>query len=67
MPRADTLTLVHHDDRRTTYTDVTYRLHRDAVRVWTAGGETLHTDILMTQAYRRRVAGPGHPADGDHR
>jgi len=52
MPHADTLTVVHHDDTRTEYTDVTYRLHRDEIRVWTADGEQLHADVLMTQAYR---------------
>jgi DNA-binding CsgD family transcriptional regulator/DNA-binding XRE family transcriptional regulator len=31
MPRADTPTVVHHDDPRTTHTDVTYQLHRDEI------------------------------------
>lgn len=53
MPHADTLTVVHHDDTRTTYTEIiTYQLHRGGVRIWTAAGETLHTDILMTHAYQ---------------
>jgi hypothetical protein len=51
MPHADTLTVIHHDDTRTDYTDADYQLHRDGVRIWTADGETVHTDILMTHAY----------------
>jgi hypothetical protein len=53
MPRADTLTVVHHDDTETTYTEITgYQLHRDGVRIFTPDGETVHTDVLMTHAYR---------------
>ncbi|SNY72919.1 hypothetical protein [Paractinoplanes atraurantiacus] len=52
MPYADILTVIHHDDARTDYTDARYQLHRGGVRVWTTDGETVHTDVLMTQAYR---------------
>ncbi len=41
------------------YTDARYQLHRGAVRIWTADGETVHTDVLMTQAYRQRTDGEG--------
>ena len=57
MPHADTLTVIHHDDTRTRYTDVAYRLHRDGIRIWTTDGETVHTDVLMTHAYRQRTDG----------
>ncbi|WP_433732542.1 hypothetical protein ACQP2Y_46690 (plasmid) [Actinoplanes sp. CA-051413] len=57
MPHADTLTVIHDDDTRTTYTDARYQLHRGGVRIWTADGETVHTDVLMTQAYRQRTDG----------
>jgi hypothetical protein len=55
MPHADTLTVIHHDDTRTRYRDARYQLHRDGVRIWTDDGETVHTDVLMTQAYRQRT------------
>jgi hypothetical protein len=57
MPHADTLTVIHHDDTRTDYTDVRYQLHRDGIRIWTTDGENVHTDVLMTQAYRQRTDG----------
>jgi hypothetical protein len=56
MPHADTLTVIHHDDTRTQYADARYQLHRDGIRIWTTDGETVHTDVLMTQAYRQRTA-----------
>jgi hypothetical protein len=56
MLHADTLTVVHHDDTRTRYIDVRYELHRDGIRIWSEDGELAITDILMTQAYRRREA-----------
>ena len=56
MPHADTLTVVHHDDTRTSYTDVRYQLHRDGIRIWSSDGEHAITDILMTHAYRQRQA-----------
>ena len=59
MPHADTLTVVHHDDTRTRYTDVRYQLVRDGIRIWSDEGEHALTDILMTHAYRQREAGDG--------
>jgi hypothetical protein len=56
MPHADTLTVVHHDDTRTSFTDVRYQLHRDGVRIWSSEGEHAITDILMTHAYRQQGA-----------
>ena len=56
MPRADTLDVVHHDDSRTRFKDVRYQLHRDGIRIWSAEGEHVVTDVLMTQAYHRREA-----------
>jgi len=56
MPHTDTLTVVHHDDTRTRYSDVRYELHRDGIRIWSADGEHTITDILMTHAYRQRPA-----------
>lgn len=57
MPYATTLTVIHHDDSRTCYRDARYQLHRDGIRIWTGAGETVHTDVLMTQAYRQRTDG----------
>jgi hypothetical protein len=54
MPHADTLTVIHHDDSRTRFSDVRYQLHRDGIRIWSADGEQLVTDVLMTHAYRQR-------------
>ena len=54
MPHADTLTVVHHDDTRTRFKGVRYQLHRDGIRIWSADGEHLVTDVLMTEAYRHR-------------
>ncbi|WP_067501052.1 hypothetical protein [Actinoplanes sp. TFC3] len=40
MPmHADELTVVHHDDTVSRFTDVTYMLSREGLRVVTAGGE----------------------------
>ena len=61
MPHADTLTVIHHDDTRTTYTGVTYRLLRDEIHVFSTGGQHTHTDVLMTQAYRHSTTLPGCP------
>ena len=55
MPHADTLTVIHHDDTTSRYTDVVYQLHREGIRIWTLDEETLHTDVLMTQAYRAQT------------
>lgn len=57
MHYADTLTVVHHDDSRTSYTDVRYVLDRNGIRVFSASGEDVFTDVLTTHAYRRRDAG----------
>jgi len=70
MPYATTLTVIHHDDTRTRYREVRYQLHRDGVRIFTADGEHLHTDILMTQAEhlgseRAMAPDPGEPAEDD--
>jgi hypothetical protein len=56
MPHADTLTVVHHDDTRTRYTDVRYQLVRGGIRIWSDEGEHAFEDILMTHAYRQREA-----------
>jgi hypothetical protein len=56
MPHADTLTVVHHDDTSTRFTDVRYQLVRDGIRIWSDEGEHALTDILMTHAYRQREA-----------
>ena len=55
MPHADTLTVVHHDDTRTRFTDVRYQLLRDGIKIWSADGEHAITDILMTHAYRHQA------------
>ena len=39
MLRADELTIVHHDDTVSYFTDVTYTLGRDGLRVLTATGD----------------------------
>ncbi|GGQ62630.1 hypothetical protein [Couchioplanes azureus] len=53
MMRADELTVVHHDDTVSTFTDVTYMLSRDGLRVLTANGDEKALpsfDILTTHA-----------------
>ena len=55
MQRADELTVVHHDDSVSRFTDVTYTLSRDGLRLVTAGGsERLipRHDVLTTHARR---------------
>jgi len=37
--RADELTVVHHDDTVSRFTDVTYSRSRAGLSVWTAGGD----------------------------
>jgi hypothetical protein len=54
MHYADTLTVVHHDDTHTRYTDVRYVLDRHGIRVFSEAGEQAFTDVLTTHAYRRR-------------
>lgn len=56
MQHADHLTVVHHDDTQTRYTDVRYVLHRDGIRVFSESGEHDFNDVLTTHAYRRREA-----------
>jgi hypothetical protein len=58
MQRADELTIVHHDDTVSRFTDVTYTLGREGLRVVTAGGERWFPrhDVLTTQARRRAAA-----------
>ncbi|MEU7904652.1 hypothetical protein [Actinoplanes sp. NPDC049118] len=59
MLRADELTVVHHDDTVSHFTDVTYTLTRDGLRVLTATGDEqafTRFDILTTHA---RLAHPG--------
>ena len=56
MQRADELTVVHHDDTVSRFTDVTYTLGREGLRVVTATGDEkafpLH-DVLTTQAFAK--------------
>jgi hypothetical protein len=52
MLRADELTVVHHDDTVSRFTDVTYTLGREGLRVLTATGDEKafpRHDILTTQ------------------
>lgn len=56
MQHADTLTVVHHDDTRTEFTDVRYTLDRHGVRVFTAHGEVVFTEVLTIHVTRRRDA-----------
>lgn len=56
MLRADELTVVHHDDTVSRFTDVTYTLGRDGLRVITAGGDEMafpYHDVLTTHALSR--------------
>ncbi|AGL18465.1 hypothetical protein [Actinoplanes sp. N902-109] len=57
MPmHADELTVVHHDDTKSHFTDVTYTLSREGLRVVTAAGdETAFAghDVLTVHAHRR--------------
>jgi hypothetical protein len=56
MQRADELTVVHHDDTVSRFTDVTYTLSRDGLRLVTsAGSERLFPphDVLTTHARKR--------------
>jgi hypothetical protein len=53
MLRADELTVVHHDDTVSRFTDVTYTLSRDGLRVVTAAGSERHFprhEMLTTHA-----------------
>jgi hypothetical protein len=63
MLRADELTVVHHDDTVSRFTDVTYTLDRDGLRVWSAAGdekafachEILTTHVRLAHQRRRRL------------
>jgi hypothetical protein len=55
MLRADELTIVHHDDTVSHFTDVTYTLSRDGLRVLTATGDEKAFpghEVLTTHAVR---------------
>ena len=54
LQHADRLTVVHHDDTQTLYTDVRYALDRDGVRIRTAHGDVAFTDVLTVHAFRRK-------------
>jgi hypothetical protein len=59
MLRADELTVVHHDDTVSRFTDVSYLLSSEGLRVLTAGGrERLipRHDVLTTFARRSSAA-----------
>jgi hypothetical protein len=59
MQRADELTVVHHDDTVSRFTDVRYTLTRDGLRLITAAGsERLFPshEVLTTQASLRAEA-----------
>ena len=56
MQRADELTVVHHDDTVSRFTDVRYTLNRDGLWLVTAGGAERHfarNDVLTTHVRRR--------------
>jgi hypothetical protein len=55
MQRADELTVVHHDDTVSRFTDVRYTLSRDGLRLVTSGGNERHFprhEVLTTHARR---------------
>jgi len=62
MQHADELTIVHHDDTVSRFTDVTYTLTRDGLRLLTATGDEKAFpghDVLTTHvrlAHRRLAA-----------
>jgi hypothetical protein len=56
MLRADELTVVHHDDTVSRFTDVTYTIGREGVRVVTATGDEKafpQHDVLTTVTLTR--------------
>ena len=58
MLRADELTVVHHDDTVSRFTDVTYTIGREGLRVITATGDEKafpQHDVLTTVALTRPV------------
>ncbi|MEV4350874.1 hypothetical protein AB0J83_40985 [Actinoplanes sp. NPDC049596] len=58
MISADELTVVHHDDTVSRFTDVRYMLNRDGLRLVTAGGVERHfaSNEVLTTHVRRRAA-----------
>jgi len=69
MLRADELTVIHHDDTVSHFTDVRYTLGRDGLRVVTAAGDEKafpRHDVLTTHALARaaREARTAHPWRG---
>jgi hypothetical protein len=57
MQRADELTVVHHDDTVSRFTDVTYTLTRQGLRVVTATGaeQAFRCDEVLTTHARRKA------------
>ena len=56
MLRADELTVVHHDDTVSRFTDVEYTIGRDQIRVISATGDELmfpRHEVLTTHAVAR--------------
>jgi hypothetical protein len=56
MLKADELTVVHHDDTVSRFTDVTYTIGAAGLRVITASGDEKafpRHDVLTTHAYAR--------------
>ena len=56
MLAVDELTVIHHDDTETKYTNVGYRLDRAGVRVFTTDGDRAHAafDVLRIESSRDR-------------
>jgi hypothetical protein len=62
MLRADELTVVHHDDTVTRFTDVRYTLGRKGLHVVMATGEEIifpQHEVLTTQARTAAIEAPG--------
>jgi hypothetical protein len=61
MLRADELTVVHHDDTVSRFTDVTYTINREGLRVVTATGDEKafpQHDVLTSVALTRAAGRP---------
>lgn len=57
MQTATELRIKHANESVTTYRDVHYLLHRDAITVIDAEGDKhVHTDIVENEAYHHRAA-----------
>ncbi|SNY40695.1 hypothetical protein [Paractinoplanes atraurantiacus] len=58
MISADELTVVHHDDSVSRFTDVRYTLNRDGLWLVTSGGVERHfgSNEVLTTHVRRRAA-----------